>query len=93
MPYEVPKSKAGLKANRFEFKIDGKVYSVPLLKNLPIDAAIKLGEGGLANLVAAFGEHEAVVRTLDEEQLDALTDAWAKASGITLGESSASETS
>ena len=101
MTFVVPKSKASIKQNQFEFQIDGRKYSVPLMKFIPGAVIEEMAEaqavGGAAAMAAGFrlfGEKGTpagdAVRTLDGEQLDALADAYMQASGITAGESSAS---
>lgn len=101
MAYQVPKSKASIKQNRFEFSIDGKTYSVPLLKYLSgnkiEEIAAAEDKGGMASIVVSFsifGDKGTpagdAVRTLDQDQLGELNDAYMKASGISVGESEAS---
>lgn len=47
--YEVPRSKASIKQNRFEFKMpDGKKYSVPLLQYIKPSLAQKFDESDLS---------------------------------------------
>lgn len=95
----VPNSQAEAPANRFEFVVPGDdtVYSLPLLKYLPVgvvNAAENAG-GDLGKVLAAFGDGPArdAVETLNAEQIEALTAAWGEASGVTLGESGGSPTS
>lgn len=101
MTFVVPKSKASIKQNQFEYQIGAKKFSVPLLKYLSgekIEAIAAAEEkGGMAAVAAAyglFGEPGTpagdAVRQLDQEQLEALTSAYMGASGVTVGESSAS---
>lgn len=101
MTFVVPKSKASIKQNRFEFQIDGTKYDVPLLKYLAGDKIEQIAaaesKGGIAAVAAAyglFGERGTpagdAVRHLDQEQLEALTSAYMDASGVSVGESSAS---
>lgn len=89
----VPPSAAEDPANRFEFVVPGDdtVYSLPLLKFLPVavvDRAQRAG-GDIGAVLDAFGDGEArrAVETLDAAQIEALTEAWGEASGIRLGES------
>lgn len=104
MAFQVPKSKASIKQNRFEFVIDGQKYDVPLLRYLQawqIEAFSKAEgssfESSLDAVYAVFGEPGTttgdVIRTLDQEQLNALTDAYLEASKVTPGESDASSPS
>jgi hypothetical protein len=89
--FQVPTSTS----ERFEFQIGDDTYTVPLVKHLSVDLSTEIAEvGGTAGLLLAFtdGAREAVGR-LDSEQFEALTTAWFEASGITLGESEASESS
>lgn len=101
MTFTVPKSKASIAQNRFSFQIGAKKYSIPLLRYLSgekievISAAEE--KGGMAAVAAAyglFGESGTpagdAVRQLDQEQLEALTSAYMDASGVSVGESSAS---
>lgn len=98
MTFEVPESKKSIKQNQFEFTLPGgkKKYSVPKAKFLPVGVIEKMsgnkGEVTIADIISMFGEGAArdAVRTLDQEQLQALTNAWQKDSGLTVGESSAS---
>lgn len=96
MAYQVPKSKASIKQNRFQFQIPGstKVHELPLLKYLPIGIAARLEESStLAETLEVFGETADIVGTLDSEQLEALMAAWRAESGVTEGESPASSDS
>ena len=96
MAFQIPASKRSIKQNRFEFKVGNKTHSIPLLKFLPVRAA-ELFENGknLAGLIAAADEDATreVIRDLDGEQLEALIEAWQEASGVEVGESSASSES
>jgi hypothetical protein len=99
MVYQVPASKASIKQNRFEFTLPGskKVYSVPLMKFIKPAIVIDL-DGTLtqeAMGVRLFKEYLPEVFSLidDSEQLEALMAAWQEASGVTVGESTASESS
>lgn len=101
MTFVVPKSKASIKQNRFDFQIGSKKFSVPLLKYIDGEKVDQMaeaeGKGGIAAIAAAYGlfgdpgtPAGIAVRTLDQEQLEALTNAYMEASGVTVGESSAS---
>lgn len=93
MAFTVPESKRSIKQNQFEFEIDGATYTVPKMKYLPVRVIADMESGGLAAVLKAFGDENAVaaVSELDSEQLEALTNAWSEASDITPGESSASD--
>lgn len=91
--YEVPESKRSIKQNRFEFKADGKVYSMPQLKFLPMAAAELMEQGKeMAAIMLALDDDDArgAVRKMDAEQFKGLMGALAEASGVELGESSGS---
>lgn len=95
MVYQVPASKASLKQNRFEFQIPGskKIYSVPLLKFLKPALAFRIESATEVEAASAlFDEYlpEALEKFEDGEQLGAFMQAWAEASGVTVGESKAS---
>lgn len=101
MAYEVPASKKSLKQNRFEFTIEDEKFDVPLMKFMTGDQVKKMAEaaeaGGMLSIDAQydmFGPADSkvgrAVRTLDFDQLEALTQAWIEASGVAPGESPAS---
>lgn len=96
MPFDVPASKKSIKQNRFEFTLEGVPHSIPLLKFAPVIAAEHFEAGrDVAGLIACCenDDAKAALRSLDGDQLGALTDAWFAASGVTAGESEASEES
>lgn len=99
MAFQVPKSKASIRQNRFEFQVEegGKTYDLPLMKYLPVRVieAMNDTDRSFGALLSAFGDGEAAeaVRDLDAEQLNALMEAWEEESGITAGESAASSKS
>jgi hypothetical protein len=93
--FTVPASKASIKQNRFEFKMPGdrSTYSVPKLQFVKPSLVLQLDGNKKADIVRLLLDH--YVPDLTEkfesiEQLVALYEAWAEASGITPGESSAS---
>lgn len=93
MPFEVPASKKSIAQNRFEFTLDDRTYSIPLLKFATVEAAEALEEDRTVRAVMLACETEEAadaVRSLDGEQFNALVSAWAEASGITVPESLAS---
>lgn len=102
MTYSVPASKRSLAQNRFEFTLPGEKtkHSIPLAKYLStgqIEEIAKQDQVGLVEILGIFDEKDVpkktrdAVRTLDQEQLEGLMQAWQQESGITVGESSASE--
>jgi hypothetical protein len=96
MPFDVPQSRKSVSQNRFEFTHDGVTHSIPLLKFAPVRAALHFQHGEELDGIVACCENEAAkaaLLSLDGEQFTALIDAWSKASGVTPGESEASEES
>lgn len=96
MPFDVPASKKSIKQNRFEFTLDGVTYSIPLLKFAPVEAAEHFESGrNVAGILACCENDKArdVVRSLDGDQFGPLMTAWQEASGVSAGESVASEES
>jgi len=101
MPYQVPASKRSIDQNKFEFTVpdDDTVYKVTAVKYLPLGSVEELqgnaGDITLTDILDLFGDADAqaAVRTLDTEQLQALTEAWQQDSGVQMGESSASSSS
>lgn len=99
--FVVPKSEGSKKENRFPFKVTSKQYSVPFLQFLGGEAAEYLESlhdkptseaTMLRNLIKiecpeAYDE----IRKLANDQVAALSVAWAEASAASVGESSASE--
>lgn len=98
MAYTVPESKKSIRQNQFEFQVPGdeRIYSVPKAMYLPVGMIEKMStqtdQVSISDIIGLFGDGEAAdaVRTLDREQLENLTEAWQKDSGLTVGESSAS---
>jgi hypothetical protein len=92
--YEVPKSKKSLKQNQFEFKLNGKTYSVPLMKYIKPSIAMRAMSAPPAEQVRIILEEyigETVFDQFDDmEQIDDWMNALQEASGITVGESPAS---
>ncbi|WNT44408.1 tail assembly chaperone [Microbacterium phage Nicky22] len=93
MAYEVPASKRSIRQNQFEFKVPGdrKVYRIPKAKYLTmgqIEALqAKKDEVLLTDILEMLGQGEArdAVRSLDQEQLMDLMEAWQSDSGISVG--------
>lgn len=97
MVYEVPRSKKSLKQNQFTFKLEGKTYSIPLMRYLKpsvmeqmTNATAEDSFGAARALFASVGHPDLLDQFEDSEQLDALMSAWQEASGITVGESESS---
>lgn len=95
MVYQVPPAKKSKDQDKFRFEFAGKTHTLPLMKLLPpVDMALMEGES-LTAIRQVFEKHVPGVFDKFEttEQLEALTKAWAKDSGIDLGESEASSDS
>ena len=100
MVAEIPKSKASLKQNRFEFKFPGstKTYTVPLLKYIKPALMAELEElNTQQSIVRLLGEYypkESLFEKFeDAEQFEWFMDQWTAASGVSLGESEDSSSS
>lgn len=98
MVYEIPKSKASIGQNRFEFRFpdSDRVHSVPLLKYLKPSLAMQIVESSEmvgARMLLDTYLGETFEDFEDSEQLQAFMAAWQEASGIALGESQASSSS
>ena len=100
MVYKVVASKAGLKKNKFEFSFPGEdaVYSVPKVEFLPPWLISAIGDDmnkvQVAKVVLdAFFDFDVLKKFEDAVQLGEWFEAWQAASGVTMGESSASENS
>lgn len=96
MAFQIPESKKSIKQNRFEFELGGKTFEIPHLKFAPAGAMEHFEQertmSGLM-LVCDDDETREALRGLDGDQLSAFMDAWAKASGVDMGESQASSSS
>lgn len=98
MTFQVPESKRSIRQNQFEFKVPGdrKTYRIPKAKYMTMGQVETLATKGenvqITDILEILGQGEAreAVRTLDQEQLEALMEAWQEASGLSVGESSAS---
>ena len=95
MTFEVPASKASIEQDIFKFSIPGikGEFSVRRLKFIPIGQRneIAFDQEAILDLFGAKGTKQGdAVRSLDEEQYDALVKAWQDDSEITAGESEAS---
>ena len=97
--YEVPASKASIDQNLWSFKMPGdrKTYKVPKLQFMKpslmreMDATLNKIDRVYALLE---NYHPGLVDKFDGlDQVEAFYGAWAEASGLTVGESSASSTS
>lgn len=90
--FRLPASKKSLDQNQFKFQLPGedRVRSVPKLKFLRPSLAIRFQDMAIQDAVLElFGLFEPdVIEKLDDmDQFEQLMVGWAKASGITLGES------
>lgn len=93
MAFQVPASKRSIAQNRFEFEVGGKTYSIPLMKFVPAGVMEQFeNEKNITGLMmlADSDEQRDAMRLLEQEQIEALLSAWAEASDVSLGESSAS---
>ena len=94
MVYEVPASKASKGQDMFEFKIDSKVHKVKKAKYLSMGQIEDLTSGDVSRVLDTFGKRGTAVgdavRTLDQDQVEALANAWTADSGMSSGESQAS---
>jgi hypothetical protein len=99
MVYEVPPSKRSIKQNQFQFKLAGAEYSLPRFKFIEIGQLELLTqpETRITGLLSIAGGADtplgAAFRKLVADQLEGLIEAWQEDSGVTLGESSASDNS
>lgn len=96
MAFAVPQSKKSIKQNRFEFEVEDVTYDVPLLKFSPVAAmeAFENGKNITGFLLTADSDKARdALRSLDSDQLEALSDAWSAASDVTPGESAGSSSS
>lgn len=98
MVYQVPKSKRSLKQNVFQFTMPGDdtVYSVPKLQFVRPALVTRIEGGSKVDAVKAVTDEYVpglFDRFEDAEQLAGFYNAWAEASGISLGESSPSSAS
>ncbi|WP_230670768.1 hypothetical protein [Rathayibacter sp. Leaf248] len=97
--FTVPASKASIKQNRFEFKMPGDTkttHSLPKLQFVKPALVLQINGSAKADIVRLLMEHylpDTFEKFESLEQLTALYEAWAEASGITPGESSASTAS
>ncbi|UGL61825.1 tail assembly chaperone [Microbacterium phage Franklin22] len=99
MTFQVPESKRSIAQNRFHVELpDGTAFSLPKAKYLTMGQVEKLSgqatDVTLTDILDLFNdeaEAQVAIRTLDHEQLQALMEAWQADSGLTVGESSASE--
>lgn len=100
--YEVPPSEGRKKVNRFAFRVDGKVYTVPKTTFLSGRASkfvadndstmshANIGRGILAIECPPLAER---VYDMDDDQISKLLEKWFAASGLTTGESDGSDDS
>lgn len=105
MVFQIPAAAGHLKKNRFEFALGEETLSLPKLEFVPSESddyladvairALPQKEFILGFIEATDAEVGKKVREarLSRDQVDALYTAWGKASKISVGESSASESS
>src|SRR4029453_6580044 len=96
--FRVPASKASLHQNQFRFQLPGedKIRSIPKLKFLKPSIAVQV-EGmpvqQALQLLFSLYEPGLIDEFDDMEQLEGVIQAWANASGVSLGESKPSSNS
>lgn len=96
MAFQVPKAKASIKQNQFEFVMPDepdKTLVLPLLKYIKPTLIESLDQGEKLDVVRGLLDayHPGLFARFDDfEQVGALYDAWAEESGISAGESPAS---
>jgi len=93
--FEVPEAKASRAQDTFKFKIAGKAYSIKKAKFLTLGQSETLANPETAtDVLDFFGKRGTAqgdaVRTLNQEQFEALVKAYTDDSGVSLGESEAS---
>lgn len=100
MVAEIPKSKASIKQNRYEFKFEGqrKVYSLPLMKylkpSLARDIEVMTEAEAIVHLFDAYYPGEDLFSKFEDgEQFEWFVTDWKDKSGIGLGESEDSSSS
>lgn len=96
MVFEVPEARQSRAQNQFKFKIAGKPFSVKKAKFLTIGETEMLAHPETSSdIIDFFGKRGTAqgdaVRTLNQEQFDALVEAFLTDSRLSLGESDASE--
>lgn len=96
--YRLPASKASLEQNQFRFQLpdEDRVRSLPKFKFLKPHLAVRIeGMPVQQAVVELLGTYETdLLEKLDGlDQLEGLVEAWAAASGISLGESKPSSDS
>ncbi len=93
--FEVPAAKKSKGQDRFPFTIPGVEgrFSVRKLKFLSVGQREEIADGG-SGMIAFFcgstAKQAEAVRSLDEDQFNALVTAWQEDSKVTMGESPAS---
>lgn len=95
MVFKVPASKRSIKQNRYEFEVDGKKFELPKMQYIPVGVAGLLQDEQLNEAFAELADGNDSLRAalmhLDAEQVEALFKDWQEESGISAGESPASE--
>jgi hypothetical protein len=95
MTFKVPDSTRSVDQDMFEFDIAGKSYKIKRAKYLTIGEVEALEDPDSSTVVIdMFGRKGTkqgdAVRALDDEQFQALVNAWKQDSGVGVGESEAS---
>jgi hypothetical protein len=93
--FEVPAAKKSKGQDRFRFSIPGHEgqFSVRKLKFLSVGEREEIADGGpgmIAFFCGTIAKQREAVRSLDEEQFNALVTAWQDDSRVTVGEPPAS---
>ncbi|WP_280395563.1 hypothetical protein [Nocardia brasiliensis] len=100
--YEVPPTEGKRKENRFAFRVNGKIRSIPKLAFISGNGAkFAADNDGALSYPMLYRELIAIecpavreeVYAMADDQIINLSEAWVTASGITAGESEGSEDS
>ncbi|MFE2997999.1 hypothetical protein ACFXG4_23680 [Nocardia sp. NPDC059246] len=100
--FDVPASAGKKKENRFAFRLNGKVHTIPKLGFISGDASVFARDNqDTMTLPMVYRELIAIERPeiredlfkLADDQVVLLADAWVLESGVSAGESEASEDS
>lgn len=93
--FEVPAAKRSKGQDRFRFAVPGHEgqFAVRKLKFLSVGEREEIADGGpgmIAFFCGSTAKQREAVRSLDEEQFNALVSAWQDDSQVSMGESPAS---
>lgn len=99
MVYEVPRAKQSVDQDKFKFTVEGEDHSATRFDLLPTGFMESLSELKNSQVVKALrlaiaGDNEDLAAKLAElplKHVQGLIEAWQEDSGVTLGESQASE--